>query len=103
MDRRGHEVKPGAKYGGGGHDLMELTGEQRAKVEEIASGLKYAKDFKCCESGFEELCRAVDSGAESHLICLEDSANLCRFRVVVGSFNLCMCPPRGYIARNIEE
>ena len=82
---------------------MELTGEQRAKIEEIASGLKCSKDFKCCESGFEELCRAADSGAESHLICLEEGEDLCRFRVVVGSFNLCMCPLRVYIARNIEK
>ncbi len=82
---------------------MELTRKQRAKIEEIASGLKCSKDFKCCESGFEELCRAADSGAESHLMCLEDSEDFCRFRVVVGSFNLCMCPLRGYIARNIEK
>jgi len=82
---------------------LELTGKQRAKIEEIASGLKCSKDFRCCESGFEELCRAVDSGAESHLICLEDSENFCKFRVVVGSFKLCMCPLRGYIARNIEK
>ncbi len=88
---------------GGRGNVMELTRKQRAKIAEIASGLKCCKDFRCSESGFEELCRAVDSGAESHLICLEDSENLCRFRVVVGSFNLCMCPLRGYIARNIEK
>jgi len=51
---------------------MELTEEQKARIEEIASGLKCSKDFKCCKSGFEDLCRAYDIGFDSLLECLED-------------------------------
>ena len=82
---------------------MELTKEQKARIEEIASGLKCSKDFKCCKSGFEDLCRAYDIGFDSLLECLEDKGSWCRFSEVIGNFRFCTCPLRIYIVKNLRK
>jgi hypothetical protein len=45
--------------------------EHRKKIEEIMSGMKCPKDFKCAESGFEKLSRTRDIGVEHFVKCLE--------------------------------
>jgi hypothetical protein len=82
---------------------MELTKEQRARIEEIAGGLKCSKDFKCCKAGFEDLCKAYDIGFESLLECLEGKDAACRFSVFIADIRFCTCPLRDYIAKNIEN
>ena len=42
------------------------------ELEGIIDGVKCPKDFKCCRSGFKDLCKAQDVGIESFLECLEE-------------------------------
>jgi hypothetical protein len=82
---------------------MELTQEQRAKIEEIASGLKCSKDFKCFKSDFERMCKGVDMGFESLLECVEDDGALCRFSHLANNIRLCTCQLRIYIANYLNK
>ena len=82
---------------------MELTEEQRKEVEAITGGLKCSKDFKCCKSGFEKLCKVRDGGLEGYLDCLEENSQDCPFSLAFGYGYLCKCPLRIYIARNLKK
>ncbi len=82
---------------------MELTQQQREKIEEIANGLRCPKDFKCSKSGFDTLCKAVDIGFDSILECSDDNKEPCRFRALAGNLMLCTCPLRTYIAKNLRK
>ncbi|MDT8303985.1 MAG: hypothetical protein RQ760_21060 [Sedimentisphaerales bacterium] len=48
---------------------MEISQEQRIQIEEIISGMECPKDFQCCKSGFENLCRAKIF-REAKLVCI---------------------------------
>ena len=87
----------------GKSQIMELTQEQRAKIEDIINGLRCSKDFKCTKSGFDTLCKAVDIGFESILECLDDSKEPCKFKVFKGGLKFCTCPLRCYIAKNLKK
>jgi hypothetical protein len=82
---------------------MRLTREQKKQIEQIVGGLKCSKNFKCCASGFENVCRATDIGFESLLECLEDGSHACRFATRVGDLRICVCPLRVYIARSLRR
>ena len=82
---------------------MELTQEQRAQIDEIIKGLSCSKDFRCCKSEFDDLCKAVDIGFESILECSEDNIRACRFLVFIGNLRFCTSPLRNYIAKNLER
>ncbi len=82
---------------------MELAQEQRAEIGKIAAGLRCSKDFKCCESGFDRLCKAVDIGFESLLECSEDNHEWCRFLVLLSNIRFCTCPLRVYIVKNLRK
>ncbi len=80
----------------------------KKEIEEIAGVFKCPKDFKCCQSGFEALCKArqVD-GVVSYLECLEEEPQECVFSkyvsVVDSGFFLCSCPLRRYLADKMAQ
>ncbi len=82
---------------------MDLTAEQKAKIDEIANGLECPKEFKCASSGFDTMCKAIDLGFETVLKCMEGDEEVCKFRVYLAEFKCCMCPLRSYIAKNLEK
>jgi len=82
---------------------MELTPQQRAEIEEITQGLTCSKDFKCCKSGFDVVCKAVDIGFESLLECSQDNKEWCRFQVHISNLRFCTCPLRVYIVKNLRK
>ena len=45
----------------------------KKELEEIMGEMECPKDFKCYESGFENLCRAKEIGVELFLECLEET------------------------------
>jgi hypothetical protein len=47
--------------------LMEQ--DRKINVEEIMGHLKCPKDFQCCMSGLEDLCKAKSVGDGSFLVC----------------------------------
>ena len=72
-------------------------------IEDIIDGIKCPKDFKCCETGFENLCKAKDFGLSEFLECLEKKPEGCKFSVSYGSWYLCQCPLRIYIAKKLKK
>ncbi len=73
----------------------------KKELEEIIGEMKCPKDCKCCESGFEALCKARDVGAESFLECIEENPLGCPF--LVPHTSLCECPLRVYIAKKLKK
>ena len=80
--------------------------EDREKIDEILGEMRCPKDFKCVDSGFEDLCKARDFGADEQLLCLEDKSVQCPFAVECDwgiRLRFCRCPLRIYLARNLEK
>ena len=76
--------------------------EIKKKIEEIMAGMMCPKDFKCADSGFEQLCKARDLGLNNGLDCLEDNPEDCSFALPFDRHFLCQCPLRFYIARKLK-
>ncbi len=76
--------------------------EYRKKIEELIGQMQCPKDFKCAESGFENLCKARDLGLESYLECLEDNPSRCLFAQSFGNKYYCRCPLRVYLAKQLN-
>jgi hypothetical protein len=71
------------------------------RIREIIDGMSCPKDFRCASNGFEALCRALDRGMDSFLVCLEDDGEFCNFRMRYGDAYYCSCPLRVYLARRL--
>ena len=82
--------------------LMEQ--DHMINIEEIMGQLKCRKDFQCCMSGFEDLCKAqsIEVGEVSLLICLQKNGQKCKL-VAVDRGDLCKCPFRIYVARKLKK
>ncbi len=72
-------------------------------IEEIMGELECPKQFKCTESGFDELCRARRIGLESYLECLEPDPTQCKFAAPFRDTHLCQCPVRGYVFERLKK
>jgi hypothetical protein len=68
-------------------------------IEEIMTGMKCPKNFRCADSGFERLCRAEDIELDNHLLCLEINPFQCNFSVVVEKKHFCTCPFCVYLSK----
>ncbi|MFC1821470.1 hypothetical protein ACFL9T_02105 [Thermodesulfobacteriota bacterium] len=75
--------------------------EDREKIEQIMGEMQCPKNFKCAESGFENVCKANDSGMDDFLLCLEKDPTACKFVVPYGTSNYCRCPLRVYLAKKL--
>ncbi len=73
------------------------------QIEEIIDGLKCPKDFICYKSGFKKICRVMDIGMESFLVCLDRNSLECKFSVYFSDFYFCQCPLRMYICRKLKK
>ena len=77
--------------------------EVRKKIEEIKAGMKCLKGFKCADSGFEQLCKAIDFGLKGYLDCLEENHGTCPFALSFGNGHLCQCPLRVYLSKELKK
>ena len=75
--------------------------EHRAKIDEIMGEMDCPKQFECAKSGFENLCKAKDSGLEHYVDCLEPQPPACSFALSFGVGYLCQCPLRVYLAKEL--
>ena len=82
---------------------MAFDKELQKGIAEIIESLQCSKNFECYKSGFENLCKAKDFGADLFLECLEPSPEKCKFSSDLESFRLCQCPLRVYIAKNLKK
>ena len=71
--------------------------EVREKIQEIIGNMNCPMDFKCAESGFNELCKVKKYGIEDLLECLESNPSECKFALNFGNTYFCKCPLRVYI------
>lgn len=74
----------------------------KKKIEKIIGGISCQKDFKCYKSGFKNLCKAKDTGLNEYLDCLEENPRSCEFSLTFGFGNLCRCPLRVYIMKELN-
>ena len=72
-------------------------------IEDIIDGIRCPKDFACYKMGFENLCEAKDFGLSDFLRCLEKNPKECKFSAPYGSWYLCQCPLRIYIAKKLKK
>ncbi|MEE9223983.1 MAG: hypothetical protein V3U51_04465 [Thermoplasmata archaeon] len=56
-----------------------------SEVKEIIDKTDCPKDFRCCKSGFDVLCKARDIGLDSFLVCLDDDPPDCVFSLTYGT------------------
>jgi hypothetical protein len=77
--------------------------EYRKIIEDIIDGIRCPKDFKCYKKGLENLCKAKDIGLSEFLECLEKNPGECKFSVPYGSWYLCECPVRIYVAKKLKK
>jgi hypothetical protein len=78
---------------------------ETGQIKQIMAGMKCAKDFECCKSGFEKLSRVKDGGLDNYVWCLEDKGKVrdCGFSLSFGDAVLCRCPLRVYVAKNLGK
>ena len=72
-------------------------------IEDIVGEIKCPKDFKCYKTGIENLCEAKDFGLSDFLECLEKNPTECNHSAPYGSWYLCQCPTRIYIAKKLKK
>jgi hypothetical protein len=72
------------------------------KINEILGRTQCPNDFRCINSGFENLCKANDIGLDDYLECLEEENFKCPFVISFGSGYLCKCPMRIYLAKELK-
>ena len=75
--------------------------EDRKRIEQIIGEMQCPKNFKCAESGFENVCKANDNRLDDFLICLEEYPMACKFVVPFGASYYCRCPLRVYLSKKL--
>jgi hypothetical protein len=81
---------------------MEITREQKTQVEQIISEMECPKDFMCYDSGFKNVSKIRMIADGEKVECLEENRLRCKFALHYGSFTICECPLRNYIARSFQ-
>ena len=77
--------------------------EDREKIEEIIGQLNCPKNFKCAASGFENLCKAKDTGIDTYLLCQDNAPFLCKFSLKFKDEYFCSCPLRVYLSKHLGK
>ncbi len=77
--------------------------EVKRKIADIMGEMHCPKNFICAESGFNELCRMIDIGLESYLVCLDPDPTQCKFALSYDHKYYCRCPLRVYISKVLEK
>ena len=80
-----------------------MKDDDRKRIEEMTGNIECPKNFKCVESGFENLCKAKDFGLDDYLECLEEDPHKCKFALPFGNGYFCQCPLRVYLAKKLKK
>jgi hypothetical protein len=81
---------------------MELSVEDRRRVETITGGMECPKGFECYKSGFEKPPKVRKVADGKVLECLEEAPKTCRFRVDFGSGGFCECPVLNFAVQELN-
>ena len=82
---------------------MDRGVNHKKQIEQIISGMKCRKDFKCYKSGFKDLTRVQVFTASDLLKCLGDNPQKCEYASAFGDGYFCKCPVRLYISKNLKK
>jgi len=82
---------------------MEIGQKHRTRIEEIINTTGCSKNFECYKSGFANLSKAKDVGLETYVECLLPQGHSCEFSFPFGDKNLCKCPLRVYVTKNLQK
>ncbi len=87
---------------------MQITQEQKAKIEEIISRMECPIDFECYKTGFEqfmaEKIQLTGAGIFWCIKCLgEESKEFCKYSLSFGHRYICRCPLRLYVVKNFHD
>ena len=79
--------------------------EEKTKKEILAIivKMKCPKNFQCYKTGFENLCKANDIGMKTFVECYQETPDECKFSSHLGTFYVCKCPLRIYIAKKLKR
>lgn len=80
-----------------------MNGAHKRKILEIIGQMQCPHDFRCADSGFENLCKVRDFGLDHYLECLVENPMNCRFAISFGRTYLCQCPLRVYLAKKLKK
>ena len=83
-------------------DVMTQPVEKAKKLRKMLVEVPCARNHRCADTGFRDLCRAEDvDGSGKVLTCLEPLGASCGYQVEVGHGQdrgtLCNCPVRIYL------
>jgi len=73
----------------------------KTRIEEIKGEINCPQNYKCIESGYENLCKTQDIRTEPYIECLDEHPDKCSFSIRFGSSYWCKCPLRIYIAEEL--
>lgn len=73
------------------------------KVEKIKQEMDCPKDFACCESNFQNLCRG-EVVTESYIKCDDKNCSpaMCTFSINFGYSYFCRCPLRVLVCKELK-
>jgi hypothetical protein len=86
-----------------GESAMQITREHEGTIAEIRDEVACPKNFACCESAFEDLCKVSIFTQAGLVECLEKRAKSCAFSMSFAGSYFCSCPLRTYIAMNLNR
>jgi hypothetical protein len=72
-------------------------------MEGIIRGMDCPRDFECYRSGLESLGKVNTAFYGDLIECLEEDRRPCGCGMPSGRLFFCICPLRGYIAKNFHK
>lgn len=76
---------------------------ERENLQELRAQVTCDKKFACINSALSDLCKGKYHTELDILECLELAEPKCRFSRAFGCTNVCTCPLRRQIAKNIDR
>jgi hypothetical protein len=73
-----------------------------AKIKKMARKIACSMDFRCYKSDFKDICKAKDIGLQSYILCLDKNPQKCNFSIFFFDENLCKCPMRIYLLKELN-
>jgi hypothetical protein len=73
------------------------------ELNEIMGSFTCPQDFECYKLGFENICKAEETGQDLLLVCLEKNPSACPLSLNFGDKYYCECPLRIYIAKKLKK
>ena len=78
-------------------------GQNGHNINELMKEFHCAKNFKCLEFKFDEMCKAKDIGQEDYLECLDPNAEQCEYSLSFAHGYLCQCSIRLHIKKSLKK